>query len=95
MYCENCGEELQNNSQYCKNCDDLTNKAYSYKVFNLFSYIVGLVFSPLLGVIMGIVGFVQRKKHAWSIIVVSLIGWVISNKCTFNRKFIVLNSYFK
>ncbi|MBM7602453.1 putative membrane protein YvbJ [Metabacillus crassostreae] len=78
MYCENCGEELQNNSQYCKNCGDLTNKAYSYKVFNLFSYIVGLVFSPLLGVIMGIVGLVKRKKHAWSIIVVSLIGWVIN-----------------
>ncbi|WP_158638495.1 hypothetical protein [Metabacillus litoralis] len=50
MYCENYGEELQNNNQYCKNCGDLTNKAYSYKVFNLFSYIVGLVFSPLFSV---------------------------------------------
>jgi len=47
---------------------------YSYQTYNIFAYIIGLIIFPLLGLIMGIVGVKQRKKHAWSIIVVSIIG---------------------
>lgn len=48
---------------------------YSYQTYNIFAYIIGLIIFPLLGLIMGIVGVKQRKKHAWNIIVVSIIGW--------------------
>lgn len=48
---------------------------YSYQTYNIFAYIIGLIIFPLLGLIRGIVGVKQRKKHAWSIIVVSIIGW--------------------
>ena len=27
---------------------------------------------------MGIVGVIQRKKNAWSIIIISILGWVLN-----------------
>ncbi|MFJ8089859.1 hypothetical protein ACIQ7N_16860 [Lysinibacillus sp. NPDC095746] len=51
---------------------------YSYNTYNIFAYIIGILFSPLLGVIMGIVGVIQRKKNAWSIIIISILGWVLN-----------------
>ncbi|MGE7988022.1 hypothetical protein [Lysinibacillus fusiformis] len=53
------------------------NELYSYKTYNIFAYIIGLL-SPLLGVIMGIVGVTQRKKHAWSIIIISILSWILN-----------------
>lgn len=55
-----------------------SNVTYSYNTYNIFAYIIGILFSPLLGVIMGIVGVIQRKKNAWSIIIISILGWVLN-----------------
>ncbi|MFJ5765768.1 hypothetical protein ACIP9C_10395 [Lysinibacillus sp. NPDC093210] len=54
------------------------NELYGYKTYNIFAYIIGLLLSPLLGAIMGIVGVRQRKKYAWSIIIVSVISWILN-----------------
>lgn len=54
------------------------NELYGYKTYNIFAYIIGLLLSPLLGVIMGIVGVKQRKKYAWSIIIVSIVGGLLN-----------------
>jgi len=51
------------------------NEFYGYKTYNIIAYITGFVLLPLLGLIMGIVAVKQRKKHAWSIIIVSIVGW--------------------
>ncbi len=51
---------------------------YSYITYNIFAYIISILFSPLLGVIMGIVGVTQRKKYAWSIIIISIVSWVLN-----------------
>ncbi|MBI6865074.1 MULTISPECIES: hypothetical protein [Lysinibacillus] len=48
-----------------------SNELYSYKTYNI-------LLSPLLGVIMGIVGETQRKKYAWSIIIVAILGWILN-----------------
>ncbi|MFJ6208488.1 hypothetical protein [Lysinibacillus sp. NPDC092081] len=55
-----------------------SNEIYSYKTYNIFAYIIGILFSPVLGVIMGIVGVTQRKKNAWSIIIISILSWVLN-----------------
>lgn len=55
-----------------------TNECYSYTTYNIFAYIIGFLLSPLLGVIMGIVGVIQRKKYAWSIIMISVLGWLLN-----------------
>lgn len=55
-----------------------SNETYSYSTYNIFAYIIGILFSPVLGVIMGIVGVIQRKKNAWSIIIISILGWVLN-----------------
>ncbi|MFJ8459721.1 hypothetical protein ACIQ57_11390 [Lysinibacillus xylanilyticus] len=55
-----------------------SNELYSYKTYNIFAYIIGIFLSPLLGVIMGIVGVTQRKKYAWSIIIVAILGWILN-----------------
>lgn len=54
-----------------------SNEIYSYKTYNIIAYIIG-VLMPLLGVIMGIVGVTQRKKNAWSIIIISILSWVVN-----------------
>ncbi|MFJ7666111.1 hypothetical protein ACIQXI_03340 [Lysinibacillus sp. NPDC097195] len=54
------------------------NEVYGYKTYNIIAYITGFVLLPLLGLIMGIVAVKQRKKHAWSIIIVSIVGWVLN-----------------
>ncbi|MGE7946718.1 hypothetical protein [Lysinibacillus sp. NPDC093688] len=58
--------------------DNGSNEIYSYKTYNIFAYIIGILLSPLLGVIMGIVGVTQRKKYAWSIIIISILGWILN-----------------
>ena len=78
MHCKNCGNEYESDSQYCSNCGSVTNTAYSYKVYNTMAYIIGLLFSPLVGLVMGIIGVSQRKKHAWSIVIVAVIGWLFN-----------------
>ncbi|KOP80333.1 hypothetical protein AMS59_02765 [Lysinibacillus sp. FJAT-14745] len=55
-----------------------SNETYSYNTYNIFAYIIGILFSPVLGVIMGIVGVTQRKKNAWSIIIISILSWVLN-----------------
>lgn len=55
-----------------------SNETYSYKTYNIFAYIIGFLLSPLLGVIMGIVGVKQRKKNAWSIIIISILSWILN-----------------
>ena len=51
---------------------------YRYTTYNIFAYIIAVLLSPLLGFIMGVVGVTQRKKYAWSIIIVSILGWVLN-----------------
>lgn len=58
--------------------DNESNEIYSYKTYNIFAYIIGILLSPLLGVIMGIVGVTQRKKYAWSIIIISILGYILN-----------------
>ncbi|MFJ7916359.1 MULTISPECIES: hypothetical protein [unclassified Lysinibacillus] len=62
----------------CGKYGNESNEIYSYNTYNIFAYIIGILFSPLLGVIMGIVGVIQRKKNAWSIIIISILGWVLN-----------------
>lgn len=62
---------------YSDKHDNESNEIYSYKTYNIFAYIIGLL-SPLLGVIMGIVGVTQRKKYAWSIIIISILSWILN-----------------
>ncbi|MEB2298953.1 hypothetical protein LAV72_04865 [Lysinibacillus xylanilyticus] len=63
---------------YSEKYDNGSNEIYSYKTYNIFAYIIGILLSPLLGVIMGIVGVTQRKKYAWSIIIISILGWILN-----------------
>jgi len=53
-------------------------EVYGYKTYNIIAYIIALLVSPLLGTIMGIIGVSQHKKHAGSIIIVSIVGWVLN-----------------
>ncbi|MGE7908297.1 hypothetical protein [Lysinibacillus xylanilyticus] len=55
-----------------------SNEIYSYKIYNLLAYIIAILFSPLLGVIMGIIGVTQRKKYAWSIVIISILSWALN-----------------
>ncbi|KOS68120.1 hypothetical protein AEA09_05835 [Lysinibacillus contaminans] len=63
---------------YSDKYDNESNEIYSYKTYNIFAYIIGILLSPLLGVIMGIVGVTQRKKYAWSIIIISILGYILN-----------------
>lgn len=55
-----------------------SNEIYSYRIYNILAYIIAILFSPLLGVIMGIIGVSQRKKYAWSIVIISILSWVLN-----------------
>jgi len=55
-----------------------SNEMYSYRIYNILAYIIAILFSPLLGVIMGIIGVSQRKKYAWSIVIISILSWALN-----------------
>ncbi|MFJ8513619.1 hypothetical protein [Lysinibacillus xylanilyticus] len=55
-----------------------SNEIYSYRIYNILAYIIAILFSPLLGVIMGIIGVTQRKKYAWSIVIISILSWALN-----------------
>ncbi|KMY32732.1 hypothetical protein [Lysinibacillus xylanilyticus] len=55
-----------------------SNEIYSYRIYNILAYIIAILFSPLLGVIMGIIGVTQRKKNAWSIVIISILSWALN-----------------
>ncbi|QPQ31397.1 hypothetical protein [Lysinibacillus sp. JNUCC 51] len=55
-----------------------SNEIYSYRIYNILAYIIAILFSSLLGVIMGIIGVTQRKKNAWSIVIISILSWALN-----------------
>jgi predicted nucleic acid-binding Zn ribbon protein len=81
QYCPSCGKTISDNAMMCPFCGFAKRKSESKD--NTTSLVVwgwiGALFFPILGVILGIVLMTkQRVGHGVSILIVSIIGWLIT-----------------
>ena len=88
-YCSNCGRKIEEDIKYCPDCgweldnneyrkrNNETNNAKGSNVFAILGFIFSFI-SPLLGLILSIIGLSQLKKYKKYGIVFGILGIIIS-----------------